>query len=127
MKKEHISPKGIFEPLGWSHAVKVGNTIYLAGMVGFDENRKVVEGGFEAQTIKTFENIKLILEAAGASLKDVVKLTVYVTDMDNIIKFREIRARYFSPPMPASTGVEISRLILPELLVEIEAIAVIDR
>lgn len=127
MKKEYISPEALFEPLGWSHAVKIGNTIYLAGMVGFDENRKVVEGGFEAQTIKTFENIKIILEAAGASLKDVVKLTVYVTDMDNIIKFREIRSRYFSPPMPASTGVEVSRLILPELLVEIEAIAVVDQ
>ena len=126
MKKESISPKGIFEPMGWSHAVKVANTIYLAGMVGFDEQRNIVEGGFEAQTIKTFENIKLVLEAAGASLKDVVKITVYVTDMDDIIKFRESRARYFSPPMPASTGVEVSRLILPELLVEIEAIAVVN-
>jgi len=57
----------------------------------------------------------------------VVKLTVYVTDMDNIIKFREIRGRYFSPPMPASTGVEVSNLILPELLVEIEAIAVVEK
>jgi 2-iminobutanoate/2-iminopropanoate deaminase len=127
MKKEHISPKVIFEPMGWSHAVKADNTVYLSGMVGFDEQRNTVEGGFEAQTIKTFENIKLTLEAAGASLKDVVKMTVYVTDMDNILKFREIRARYFSPPMPASTGIEVSRLILPELLVEIEAIAVIDR
>ncbi len=127
MKKEYILPKALFEPLGWSHAVKADNTIYLAGMVGFDENRNVVAGGFEAQTVKTFENIKLTLEAAGASLKDVVKMTIYVTDMKNIIKFREIRARYFSPPMPASTGVEVSRLILPELLVEIEAIAVVDK
>ncbi len=125
MKKEYISPKGLFEPIGWSHAVKAGNTIYLAGMVGFDKQRNIVAGGFEAQTVKTFENIKLILEAAGASLKDVVKMTVYVTDMKNIIKFREIRARYFSPPMPASTGIEVSRLVLPELLVEIEAIAVV--
>jgi reactive intermediate/imine deaminase len=127
MRKEYISPNALFEPTGWSHAVRAANTIYLAGMVGFDENRKVVAGGFEAQTIKTFENIKLALEAAGASLKDVVKMTVYVTDMGNIIKFREIRGRYFSPPMPASTGVEISGLILPELLVEIEAIAVVDK
>lgn len=125
MKKEHISPKGIFEPMGWSHAVKADGTIYLSGMVGFDEQRNIVEGGFEAQTVKALENIKLTLEAAGASMKDVVKMTVYVTDMDNIVKFREIRARYFSPPMPASTGVEVSRLILPELLVEIEAIAVV--
>ncbi len=127
MKKEYLSPQGLFEPMGWSHAVRVSNTIYLSGMVGFDEQRKVVAGGFEAQTIKTFENIKFALEAAGASLKDVVKITVYLTDMDNIVKFREIRARYFSPPMPASTGVEVSRLILLELLVEIEAIAVVNK
>ena len=127
MVKQYISPEGLFEPIGWSHAVKVDHTIYLSGMVGFDENRKVVAGGFEAQTVKTFENIKLTLEAAGASLKDVVKMTVYVTDMNNIIKFREIRARYFSPPMPVSTGVEVSRLILPELLVEIEVIAFVDK
>jgi len=125
MKKEYISPKGLFEPIGWSHAVKAGNTIYLAGMVGFDEQRNIVAGGFEGQTVKALENIKLVLEAAGASLKDVVKMTVYLTDMDNIIEFREIRARYFSPPMPASTGIEVSRLVLPELLVEIEAIAVV--
>jgi 2-iminobutanoate/2-iminopropanoate deaminase len=125
MKKEYLSPKGLFEPIGWSHAVKAGNTIYLAGMVGFDEQRNIVAGGFEGQTVKALENIKLVLEAAGASLKDVVKMTVYLTDMDNIIKFREIRARYFSPPMPASTAVEVSRLVLPELLVEIEAIAVV--
>jgi 2-iminobutanoate/2-iminopropanoate deaminase len=126
MKKEYISPQGIFEPLGWSHAIKADGTIYLSGMVGFDEQRNIVTGGFEAQTVKAFENIKLTLEAAGASMKDVVKMTVYVTDMGNIIKFREIRARYFSPPMPSSTGVEVSRLILPELLVEIEAVAVVD-
>jgi len=125
MKKEFISPEGIFEPIHWSHAVKVGNTIYLAGMAGYDEQRNVVEGGFEAQTVKAFENIKLTLEAAGASLDDVVKIIVYVTDMDNIGKFREIRARYFSPPMPVSTGIEVTRL-LPGLLVEIEATAVVD-
>jgi 2-iminobutanoate/2-iminopropanoate deaminase len=124
MKKEFISPGAIFEPIGWSHAVKAGNTIYLAGMVGLDEQRKVVEGGFEAQATKAFENIKLTLEEAGASLNDVVKLTVYLTNMDDIVKFREIRARYFNPPMPASTGVEVSRLLLG-LLVEIEAIAVV--
>jgi enamine deaminase RidA (YjgF/YER057c/UK114 family) len=77
MKKEYISPKGVYEPIGWSHAVKAGNTIYLAGMIGRDEQGKLVEGGFEAQAVKAFENIKLTLEAAGASLKDVVKMTIY--------------------------------------------------
>ena len=125
MKKEYISPKGVFEPIGWSHAVKAGNTIYLAGMVGWDEQRKEVEGGFEAQAVKALENIKLTLEAAGASLQDVVKMTIYFKNMDDVYKFREIRARYFSPPMPASTGVEVSQL-LPGVLVEIDAVAVVD-
>ena len=125
MKKEYISPRGVFEPIGWSHAVKVSNTIYLAGMIGWDEQRKLVEGGFEAQAVKTFENIKLTLEAAGASLKDVVKVTVYLKNMDDIAKYREIRSRFFTPPMPASTGVEVSKL-LPGVLIEIEAVAVVD-
>lgn len=125
MKKEYISPRGVFEPIGWSHAVKVSNTIYLAGMIGWDEQRNLVEGGFEAQAVKTFENIKLTLEAAGASLKDVVKVTVYLKNMDDIAKYREIRSRFFTPPMPASTGVEVSKL-LPGVLIEIEAVAVVD-
>jgi len=125
VKKEYISPRGVFEPIGWSHAVKVSNTIYLAGMIGWDEQRKLVEGGFEAQAVKTFENIKLTLEAAGASLKDVVKVTVYLKNMDDIAKYREIRSRFFTPPMPASTGVEVSKL-LPGVLIEIEAVAVVD-
>lgn len=125
MTKEYISPKGVFEPIGWSHAVKTGNTIYLAGMIGWDEQRKMAEGGFEAQAVKALENIKLTLEAAGASLRDVVKMTAYFKNMEDVYKFREIRARYFSPPMPASTGVEVSRL-LPEALVEIDAVAVVD-
>ena len=125
MKKEYISPREIFEPIGWSHAVKAGNTIYLAGMTGWDKQRKVVPGGFEAQVIKAFENITVILEAAGASLSDVVKYTVYLKNMDDIYKFREIRARYFTPPMPAGTGVEVSRL-LPGVLVEIDVVAVVD-
>jgi len=125
MTKEYISPKGVFEPIGWSHAVKTGNTIYLAGMIGWDEQRKIAGGGFEAQAVKALENIKLTLEAAGASLQDVVKMTVYFKNMEDVYQFREIRARYFSPPMPASTGVEVSRL-LPEALVEIDAVAVVD-
>jgi 2-iminobutanoate/2-iminopropanoate deaminase len=75
--------------------------------------------------VKVFINIKLTLEAAGASLQDVVKYTVYLTNMDDIATFREVRARYLTPPMPAGTGVEVSRL-LPGVLVEIDAVAVVD-
>ena len=125
MKREAISPKGVHEVVGLSHAFKAGNTIYLSGKVGRDEQGKVVEGGFEAQALKTFENMKVVLEAAGASFKDVVKLTVYVTDIDDMPKLREIRNRFFSPPLPASTAVQVASLARG-VLVEIEAVAVVD-
>ena len=125
MKKEFISAKGVFETIHYSQAVKVGNTIYVSGKTARDEQGKIVSGSFEAQAIKTFENLKLTLEAAGASLKDVVKFTVYLKNIDDLDKFREIRERYFTPPLPASTAVEVSGLI-PGAVVEIEAVAVID-
>jgi len=129
MRKEYISPKGLFVPPGdpptYSHAVKVGNTIYVAGKTARDEHGNIVEGGFEAQTIKAFKNLRLTLEEAGASLNDIVKFTVYLTNMDDIDKFREIRSRFLTPPLPASTVVEVSGLI-PRALVEIDAMAVVD-
>ncbi len=125
MAKEYYSPEGVYEPIGWSHAVKAGNTIYVAGMLGCDENQKLVEGGFEAQTVKAFDNIGRVLAASGVSLRDVVKMNIYFKDLEDVRKFREIRARYFQPPMPVSTGVEVSRLVF-DALVEIDVIAVKD-
>jgi len=127
MKKEFISPKGVHKPVRYSHAVKVGNTIYVAGQVGMDEEGRIVSGGFEAQAIRAFENMRLVLEAAGASLKDVVKLNGYFINYHrDFAKYHEIRSRFFSPPLPAATNVQVAGLALPELLLEIEAVAVID-
>ena len=129
MKKEFISPngvKGAYETVGCVPAVKVGNTIYLSGRTGRDEQRKIVEGGFEAQAVKTLENLKLTLEAAGASLKDVVKLTVYLTNTDDIPKLVKTMDRFFGSPLPANSAVGVVRLHAPEALVEIEAVAVTD-
>jgi 2-iminobutanoate/2-iminopropanoate deaminase len=126
MKKEvFVSPPGVYPPIGYTHAIKVGNTIYLSGKTGRDLQRKVVEGGFEAQATKAFENIKLTLEAAGASLQDIVALTIYFKDIDDVAKFHEVTARFFKPPLPTMTGVEISRLA-PGVAVEIQAVAVVD-
>ncbi len=125
MPKEYYSPQGVYEPIGWSHAVKAGNTVYVAGMLGCDENQKLVSGGFEAQTVKAFDNIGRVLAASGVSLRDVVKMNIYFKDLEDVYKFREIRARYFQPPMPVSTGVEVSRLVF-DALVEIDVIAVKD-
>ena len=125
MKKEYISPKGVYEAASGTHAVRVGNTIYLGGKTGRDEQRNVVEGGFEAQAAKAFENMKLVLEAAGASLNDIVKLTIYFKNVEDSPKLRGIRDRFFTPPLPAMTGFQVASLG-PGVLLEMDAIAVVE-
>ena len=84
MKKEFISPRGVHATPSYSHAVKVGNVIYLAGHVGRDSNGEIVSGGMAVQTQQAFENLKKTLEAAGATLADIVKLTIHVVDLDRM-------------------------------------------
>lgn len=126
MKKEHINPDGMHRPRGYTHTVRAGNTVYVAGQVGWDKDGKIVPGGFEAQAAQAFENLKRALEGGGASLADVVKITTYVKDLNDLPKFREVREKYFTAPLPASTLVQIVSLAMPELLIEIEAIAVVE-
>ena len=125
MKKEYIFTNMSFDTEHFSQGVKAGKTIYVSGKTARDEHGNMVSDDFEAQTVQSFENVKLTLEAAGASLSDVVKCTVYLKDINNLGKFREIRNRYFTPPRPASTAVEVSGLV-PGAIVEIDAIAVVD-
>ncbi|SIO72088.1 endoribonuclease L-PSP [Burkholderia sp. GAS332] len=125
MKKQFIVPSGTHAAPTYSHAVKAGNTIYLAGHVGRDAQGNVVDGGIEAQTAQAFENLKYTLEAAGATLPDIVKLTVHLTDIGAMATVRDVRARYLKSPMPASTVVEVVRLA-PGVLIEIDGIAVKD-
>ncbi len=126
MAREYISPATVHTPRTYSHAVKVGNTIYISGQVGLDINGNIVPGGFEAQAERAFENLRLVLEAAGASFKDIVKVTTFLTSMSNRAGLGNVRERYFSAPFPASTLVEIPSLAQPEFLIEVEATAVID-
>jgi reactive intermediate/imine deaminase len=108
-----------------SQGIQIGNTVYVSGQVAKDPDGNVVGAGdMVAQTGQALENLKTVLEAAGASMGDVVKLTVFVTDITRLLDTHEIRTRYFPDPPPASTGVEVSALGFPELLVEIEAVAV---
>lgn len=128
-KKSVTSPK-LYEPPGggfFSQAfVASGQTLYVSGMVARDVRGDLVGGDdIEAQTIQVLENLKAVVEAAGGSLADVVKLTIFMKDLKQAAKIREVRARYFSRPYPASTLVEISRLADEQYLIEIEAIAVL--
>ena len=103
-----------------------GRTIYVSGQVSMDAEGNVVgEGDVGAQTEKVLENVATVLEAAGGSLDDVVKVTVFITDMGHYDGIHEVRRRFFREPYPASSMVEVSALIDPRLLVEVEAVAVI--
>ena len=109
-----------------SQAIKTGNAVYVSGQVALDPEGQVVgKGDMKAQTRQAFENIETILKRAGSSLADIVKITVFTTDMSRLGETHEVRAEMLPDPPPASTAVEIKALVFPELLVEIEAVAVI--
>ena len=126
MTKETIIPANVHQARGYSHAIKVGNIIYVSGQVGMGEDNKVAAGGFEAQAKQALENLKRVLEASGAYFKDVVKLNTYVTTMEFMTVYRELRRNYLGDYYPASTLVQVVGLALPEFLIEIEAIAVVE-
>lgn len=109
----------------FSQAIQVGNTIYVSGQVALDSEGNVVgKSDMKAQTRQVWENIKEVLRVGGASLHDVVKITQFVTDMSRFIETQEVRREYFTDPPPAATTVEIKSLAFPELLIEIEVVAV---
>lgn len=108
----------------YSQAIRSGDTIYVSGQGPADpESREVEVEDIKAQTAQTLENIAAILDAAGASLENVVKANVYVTDMDNYDAVNEVYADYMSEPFPARCAVEVSDLPI-DIGVEIEVVAV---
>ncbi|BAL26526.1 RidA family protein [Azoarcus sp. KH32C] len=94
----------------YSQAVKVGDTVYCSGQIGLDPATMQMVEGFEAQTVQVFENLKAVAEAAGGSLADAVKLTIYLTDLANFAKVNEVMARYFAEPFPARAAVGVKEL-----------------
>ncbi len=126
MPKKIITPSNVHAARGYSHAIRVGNTIYVSGQIGLAENGELAPGGFEGQARQALENLKRVLEAAGATIRDIVKLNTYVKNMEDMTGYRELRRTYFADHYPASTLVQIVALARPDLLIEIEAIAVVD-
>ena len=108
----------------YSQAVKTGSTVYCSGQIGLDPATMQMVEGFEAQTVRVFENLKAIAEAAGGSLADATRLTIYLTDLANFAKVNEVMARYFAEPYPARAAVGVKEL--PKgALVEADAILVL--
>src|SRR5688572_18629210 len=127
MIRKTIQPEDLppTQPL-YSQGVRAGDTIYVSGQVSTDTTGRVVgKGDMRVQTRQTLENIRRVLAAEGATLDDVVKVTMFVTDMSRADEAREVRKQYFVKHPPASTGVEVSRLAHPDYLIEIEAVAVL--
>lgn len=115
-----------YEPFRLSQAFRVGELLLVSGQAAIDEHGAIVgEGDFDAQAEQVFRNLRRVLDAGGSSLADVVKVTIFLTDMANFPKIVELRGRWFTPPYPADTIVEVTALALPELEIEIEAIAVV--
>ena len=112
-----------YAPYLLSQAIKTGPFVFVSGQAGYDDNGKIVEGGFAAQGERAFLNLKRALTAAGSSLDKVVKVTIFVTDMRQFNDVVDLRRRHFSVPYPADSIVEIKALYTPDAMIEIEAIA----
>ena len=114
------------EPYALSQGFRVGELVIVSGQAAIDQQGQIVGAGdFDAQAEQTLRNLARVLEAGGSSLERIVKVTIFLTDMSNFPKIVELRKRWFTPPYPADTIVEVSSLALPELEIEIEAIATV--
>ncbi|MCJ7617049.1 MAG: RidA family protein [Desulfobacterales bacterium] len=129
MKKELVQPNLLEVPKGpYSQAIKVtrDTLLFISGQTPLDsEGRLVGKGDPSAQTRQVMENLSCVLEAAGGKLDDIVKTTVYITHLDHFKRVSDVRKEYLGSPYPASTLLVVNSLYLKEILVEIDAIAVL--
>ena len=126
MTKEPIETKKAPQAIGtYSQAIRTGDTVYLSGQIGLDPETMQMAEGIEAQTHRVFQNLRAVAEAAGGRLDDMVKLTVYLTDLVHFPRMNEIMAGYFSRPYPARAAVGVAGLP-HNAMVEIEAVMVLS-
>lgn len=125
-KRIHMTPDN-YAPFNIALGYRVGNLVFVSGQAAIDDQGKVVgAGNFDAQAEKAFDNLRRVLEAGGSSMKKIVKVNIYLTDMTHFPKIVALRAKHFSKPYPADTIVEVRGLALKELMIEIEAMALIE-
>lgn len=116
-----------YAPFRLSQGYRAGDLLFISGQAAIDdEGRIVAPGDFDAQARQAFANLERALKAGGSSLRNVVKVTIFLTDMSKFDKIVELRGKYFSAPYPADTIVEVRSLYSKEAMIEIEAVAVVD-
>ena len=125
--REEFRVAGQAEPIShFTDAVRGGDLLFVSGIVPVDENRELVGGDdVVAQARKVFENMRDVLAAGGCSFADVVKVTIFLTDVRDRPLVNPVRQEVFGETRPASTLVEVSALVIPGAKIEVEAIAVI--
>ncbi|NLO05563.1 MAG: RidA family protein [candidate division WS1 bacterium] len=130
MIRREVRPASVPQPVAeYAQGVEVsgGRTLYIAGQIALDaEGNLVGNGEFRAQARQVLRNVQAIVEEAGGSISDIVKMTTFLTDMSHYDDFKAVRAEFLRPPYPAATLVEVSSLVRPEWLLEVEAVAVIE-
>lgn len=116
-----------YEPFRLSQGYRVGDLLFISGQAAIDGTGELVGvNNFDVQAEQVFANLERVLHAGGSSLANVLKVTIFLRDMSNLLKIVDLRKLYFVPPYPADTIVEVSSLYSPEALIEIEAIAIAD-
>ena len=123
--REHMKP--LLEPYGLCEAVRNGDTLFLAGQTGIDANHQIAEGGIKAQAAQAFRNIREIVEAAGGRVDNLVSLTWYLAEgprsfMEDALDVTAARNEAFPGLVTGSTAVRVRALLMPEILVEIQAV-----
>lgn len=116
-----------FAPYYISLGYRIGSVLVLSGQASIDPDSGALVGvgDFDAQAAQTFANLERVLALGGCGLEDIFKVAIYLTDMTRFPKIMELRQRHFTPPYPADTIVEVSSLALPELMIEIDAMAIV--
>jgi 2-iminobutanoate/2-iminopropanoate deaminase len=116
-----------YEPFRLAQGYRVGDLLFISGQAAIDSSGHIVGAGdFDAQANQVFQNLDRVLRAGGSSLRNVVKVTIFLTDMNHFDKIVKLREQWFTPPYPADTIVEVTSLYSPDAMIEIEATAVAD-
>jgi 2-iminobutanoate/2-iminopropanoate deaminase len=126
IRRIEVSPDP-YAPFRLAQGYRAGDLLFISGQAAIDGDGALVGAGdFDAQAAQAFTNLDRVLRAGGSSLANVIKVTIFLRDMGNFAKIVALRERWFTPPYPADTIVEVSSLYSPDALIEIEAVAVAD-